>query len=235
MKKIASIVILFILTSCYSQTKEKKGAPTPLIPKEDYSSYLKKVITKRNQFQKVYKSVDSKKKKVLIIEARQYLIKTISQGVFPYWYGTEWDFNGMTKIPRKGKIACGYFITTILEDIGFNIPRIKWAQSASEVFIKKLAPNTIKRFTNTSIQDIEQYLLKSGDGLYIVGLDNHTGYILVNNKIAKFIHSSYYQPEIGVMAEDIDTWNPLRDSNYRIIGKLMSDNMIKHWINYSTF
>ncbi len=140
-----------------------------------YSILIKEIITKRDAFMFEYENSNSIKKDSIILDARNYLIHTMATELFPYWYGTKWDFNGTTRIPRKGRIACGYFVTNVLTDVGFNIPRIKWAQSASEVFIKKLANNKVKRFTNEQIANVEKYLINSGNGLYLVGLDNHTG------------------------------------------------------------
>ncbi len=150
--------------------------------------------------------------------------------LFPYWYGTKWDFNGITRTPKKGKIACGYFITNTLTDVGFHIPRIKWAQSASEVFIKKLAKNQIKRFTNKPIATVKKHLINAGSGLYLVGLDSHTGFIYVNKDKVRFVHADYYEPEKGVVSEKIDSYSPIAHSKYRIIGKLMSDEMMASWI-----
>ena len=38
----------------------------------------------------------------------------LTDKIFPYWYGTDWDFNGTTQKPNEGKIACGYFVTCLL-------------------------------------------------------------------------------------------------------------------------
>ena len=78
-------------------------------------------------------------------------------------------------------------------------------------------------------------MLTTGDGLYVVGLAIHVGFIIVKNKSIKFVHSNYYKPEIGVMKEDINSKNPFKDSNYRIIGKLMSDEMVIRWINNTAY
>ncbi|MEI6509209.1 MAG: hypothetical protein WCO54_12050, partial [Bacteroidota bacterium] len=220
MRAILSIIILLGISFCYSRSEKK-----------DYALFLQEVIAKKNDYKRLYVNADVSAKDSIITVARAYLINTISNDIFPYWYGTKWDFNGTTRTPQQGKIACGYFVTTILEDVGFKIPRVKWAQSASEVFIKKLAPNNIKRFSNRPIAEIENYLLTTGDGLYVVGLDIHVGFIIVKNKSINFVHSNYYKPEIGVMKEDINSKNPFKDSNYRIIGKLMSDEMVLNWIN----
>jgi len=196
----------------------------------EYTTFLKKVLIRRTEFAALYNNSDTAKKKIIIIDARKYLFNTITVDVFPYWFGTKWDFNGTTRTPKQGSIACGYFVTNVLTDVGFNIPRIAWAQSASEVFIKRLALNSIKRFSNRSISEVESYLLKTGDGLYLVGLDQHVGFVVVKNDETKFVHSNYYLSRSYVMSEDIDSFNPLNNSNYRVIGKLLSDDMIKNWI-----
>ncbi len=204
---------------------------SPQPPEEStYPEILENIAIKRTEYQTQYHSADSITKNSLIKSARAYLLKTVSNEVFPMWHGTPWDFNGTTRTPRKGKIACGYFVNNVITDLGFNIPRVKWSQSASEVFIKKLAPNNIKRFSNKPIEDIKSYLHKSGDGLYVVGLDIHVGFILVKGNSIKFIHSSYYQPDIGVLEEDLIAGNPIGDSDYRVIGKLLSDEMMVNWI-----
>ncbi len=177
-----------------------------------------------------YSESDSTGRDSIIIAARDFLIKALTEEVFPSWYGTKWGFNGTTRTPREGRIACGFFVTNILTDVGFNIPRIKWAQSPSEIFIKKLSFGNVDRFSNVPILTIEKYLKKSGNGIYLVGLDCHTGFIFVNNDEIRFIHADYYEPEKGVVSEKINSNSPIADSRYRVIGKLMSDKMIINWI-----
>ncbi|RYD70663.1 MAG: hypothetical protein EOP53_25020, partial [Sphingobacteriales bacterium] len=61
-------------------------------------------------------------------QVQDFIYSNISKKMPGYWDGTVWDFNGTTRKPGEGSIACGYFITTILEDIGLKISRIKMAQ-----------------------------------------------------------------------------------------------------------
>jgi len=198
--------------------------------KKDYPTLLSEILLKQDEFKKAYNNSSAEGKKAIIEEARTYLFDAIVTDVFPQWYGTQWDFNGTTRTPKDGKIACGYFVTNVLTDVGFNIPRIKWAQSASEVFIKRLAPNDIKRFSNRPLSEVESHLKNAGNGLYLVGLDSHVGFIVVKRGRISFVHSNYYQREKGVMSEEINSKNPLNDSSYRVIGKLFSDEMIENWI-----
>lgn len=219
MKFLYLFLVLFSFSSCQSQSANK-----------DYSALKVEINTKKEKLQSAYSRADELRKSEIVKETKNYLVKIISTEVFKQWYGTKWDFNGTTRTPKKGEIACGYFVTTVLEDVGFNIPRIKWAQSASEFFIKKLAPNNLKRFTDKPLSEVKKYLISAGDGLYLVGLDTHVGFVLVEGKTISFIHSNYYYPDLGVMKENITTKNPLSDSHYRIFGKLMTDEMVINWL-----
>lgn len=223
MKKLMFLFIIIIIISCKAQEEK------------NYATFLKEINAQQTSFKAKYIVANTLQKKNIITEAKDYITKKIGSELFPYWYGTPWDFNGMTRTPKKGKIACGYFVTNILTDVGFNIPRVKWAQSASEVFIKKLSYGNLKRFSNKPISTIEKHLLDKGDGLYLVGLDSHTGFIYVTDNTIRFIHADYYEPQIGVVSEKIDSNSPINDSKYRIIGKLMSDEMIIAWINNKRF
>ena len=228
MRNFGLLFLLGLLISCFFVEKEEV---TEKIILKEYSVVLKSIKIERQSFQSKYKSANSIQKEVILKKAKKYLFKTLSKDIFPQWYGTAWDFNGTTRTPKKGKIACGYFVTNTLTDVGFNIPRIKWAQSASEVFIKKLAPTKdIVRFSNKPLAKVIAYFKKKGDGLYLVGLDSHTGFVVVNKDKINFVHANYYQREIGVMSEDISTKNPFGDSKYRVIGKLLSDKMVENWI-----
>ncbi len=195
-----------------------------------YTNEIKTIETHRAEILNAYENADSIAK-ILIVEAtRNYLISKLAIKIFPPWFGTPWGFYGDTRTPQKGTIACGYFVTNILSDIGFKIPRIKWAQSASEVFILILSEKKVKRFRNKPLKDVEDYIISQGEGVYLVGLDIHVGFIIYQNNKMNFIHSNYYQPGAVVVSQDINTNSPLADSKYRIIGKLFSDKMIENWI-----
>jgi len=177
-----------------------------------------------------FQEASDEEKKGIVIEAREYLFSQLTNEIFPSWYGTAWDFNGVTQVPNEGHIACGYFVTTTLQDAGFDVPRIKWAQMASENMITKATPH-VTRFSNASMEEIETWLASQEDALYMVGLDNHTGFVCKKGNQMKFIHSSPYNELGGVISESIDTHNPLAVSGYRVFGKILHDEMIVKWLN----
>lgn len=219
MKRILAILLFFFSCNSFGQSHY-----------ENYLELHKEILLKKDSLHNVYNRVTLTGKDSVIDNTRKFLFDIIANDIFPYWYGTPWDFNGHSKIPQQGTIACGYFVTTVLLDAGFNVPRIKWAQSASGVFIKKLAPNNLQRFSNKPISAIEKYLKNAGPGLYVVGLDSHVGFIVVKNDSIQFVHANYYEPDIGVMSQEIDSKNPLKDSKYHIIGKLLTDEMVINWL-----
>lgn len=200
-----------------------------------YDELILSVHQKQLELGNIYKKTSSIKQKDSIIHmAEFYIFKTIANEFFTQWYGTPWSFYGQTRIPKYGSIACGYFVTTVLYDAGFDIPRVEWAQLASEVFIKRFSED-IKRFRNEPIENIKNYVLKKSNGLYVVGLDCHVGFVFKYNNTVKFIHSNYYQPEIGVMSQDFEGSNPLDDSSYVVLGKILSKSAMIKWLTHSKF
>lgn len=174
------------------------------------------------------RALAAKSKDSIVACAQRYILTSIAH-IFNHWYGTRWSFYGQTRTPKQGSIACGYFVTTVLYDAGFKIPRVQWAQLASEVFIKKMSTD-IKRFHAAPIENIEKYVAQKSDGLYIVGLDCHVGFILKYNNSIRFIHSSYYNHGMGVVAENLAGHNPLDDSKYVVTGKILDNKAIVQWL-----
>lgn len=155
----------------------------------------------------------------------------LTNKIFPYWYGTDWNFNGTSQKPNEGSIACGYFVTTTLRDIGVDINRVKLAQCASEEMIKKLvSEDNIYRFSNKNIQEFEKTLKEKGNGIYVVGLDHHTGFLYLSEEGNYFIHSSGARP-FKVVKEKLAESSLLIKSKYRIAGKLSSDKqLLNNWV-----
>jgi hypothetical protein len=66
--------------------------------------------------------------------------------------------------------------------------------------------------------------LKKEAGLYIVGLDCHTGFLYNDGNEVYFIHASYATPKI-VIKEKAKESGILIASKYRVIGKV---NFLRH-------
>ncbi len=225
LKLIPLVLLCFILSGCFENKVEVKGK-MHLPP---YADLIASVEEQRAAFQNEYEEADESDQIAIEEEASVYLLEKITHDFFDQWYGTEWDFNGTTRTPRKGKIACGYFITTVLSDAGFKIPRVKWAQQASEYYITRMTTE-VKRFSNQTPEYMKNYFLKNADGLYVVGLDSHVGFVYKSGDEVTFTHASYYNPKIGVQTEELDGDNPFAKSAYRVVGRILNREMIRKWI-----
>ncbi|MFT3681627.1 MAG: hypothetical protein QM791_15255 [Ferruginibacter sp.] len=150
--------------------------------------------------------------------SKERLIKFICDSLMPCWYGTPWDFNGTSTQPGTGSIACGYFVTTVLQDAGVTINRSKMAQCASSILVEKTC-TAIERYSNKTIEHFVNGVKLKGKGLYITGLDAHTGFIYNDGREVYFIHSSIYPPRTVVKEKALES-AALRYTKFRMIGMI---------------
>lgn len=234
MAKPATIYVLMLLVgamaACKNTPAQNLPAATNALP--DYDSLRTTIEEKRVAYHNQYEHAnDSAGRLAVIKNARGYITGQLLNGLLPQWYGTPWAFEGTTTLPRNGQIACGYFVTTVLQHAGFNLPRVKWACVPSETLIKAITDKrNIKHYINTEAANVEAGIKASGPGIYIVGLDMHVGFIVNTGSEISFVHSNYYEPATGVMSQPLNSINPLRDSNYRVVGKILNDEMVRRWI-----
>ena len=186
--------------------------------------------------EKFHQSQSSQEKTQLLYDAAKTLNHILYDKLFPYWYGTPWSFEGHTSVPNQGEIACGYFVSTLLEDAGFNLNRYKVAQQGAEQIVKILvSENQISRFRNLNLEEFVAAVILQGPGFYVVGLDFHIGFILHQNNEVFFIHSNYTYP-FGVVKERALNSIALSNSNYYILGKITSNlELMTKWLEGKTF
>jgi hypothetical protein len=199
---------------------------------QHYARLLTKIESERVALAQRYQQAISEAERAQIVaQAREALTRSIYTEIFPSWYGTGWDFNGTTEVPRQGKIACGYFVSTVLRDVGWRVQRARLAQQASENIILSLTEEPyIKRFRRTAIADFVKAVKEWGPGIYVVGLDIHTGFIVNDGDEVYFVHSSYVDPFMVVKETAVDS-KILQTSAYRVLGKIIADGeLIKSWL-----
>lgn len=154
----------------------------------------------------------------------------LSNEIIPFWYGMKWDFNGYSAIPNKGKIACGYFVSNTLKDMGIQLNRFRLAQQnpknqAKSIVIDTLNLIRIIKQTDTNYDIIYKNLSK---GFYFVGLDCHVGYFYYCHEKPFFIHSDYIGGK--VIIERADTSEAFISNQYwfsKISGNVA---LMKSWI-----
>jgi hypothetical protein len=211
---IISGIVLFIIsgTAQTSLTSYSQNKIAVISARENF----KKQIQKTSERDSVYKA------------AGAYLHAILKDEMIPAWYGTVWDFFGTSETPGKGKIACGYFVSTTLRDAGFQLNRYKMAQLHSFDEVSSLSGNS---FNTTTLDSLHCYLKREGEGLYILGLDNHVGYISFERGTAWFIHSNYLSP--ACVTKELMYLSPaiLSSTHYKIGAITTNIGLMKKWVN----
>lgn len=197
---------------------------------QDYNQVKTKITALQLNLSQKYQAADSLQKDSLILSTKTQLFNILVKEIFPCWYGTKWDYNGTTEIPKEGTIACGYFVTTTLRDLGFDLNRYKYAQMASESMILKFTTQ-VKRFSEMEDTVFLNYFEKFPSGIFIVGLDSHTGFIVKDKTEILFIHAVKYEELDGVVKQDLKEEDNLALlSSYKIVGEILHEDMIRKWL-----
>jgi hypothetical protein len=219
----------FLFISCFSNSEKnsfKSGSPKTdsLQIKLDINNYP---VVKANIRKRVVDGSPSSQN----TDFSKLFTVIVTDSIIPYWYGTKWNFYGNTQTPQTGTIACGYFVTTVLRDAGCPINRVKLAQYAAEKIVTELVnKKLIKRYSNVTLDKFIADIKQQGQGLFIIGLDNHVGFILNDDLGVWFIHSSFVSPGC-VAKQDASVNGILNASKYRITGKISADEMfLARWV-----
>lgn len=164
-----------------------------------------------------------------IATAKSFLYRQLTKHIWPAWYGTDWDFNGISNTPGEGQIACGYFVSTTLKHVGFRLNRYRLAQQAASDICEALAPD-MYRFS--SLEALEKHVQsQQGEQLYVLGLDYHVGFIQQKDSSYSFTHSSYYDP-VQVTNEQFNASAALEYSSVYVLASLFEkDELVKKWLS----
>lgn len=144
------------------------------------------------------------------------------------WVGTPYGFFGMSDEPGDGAIACGFFVSTLLEHAGFDVRRIELGRQPSEYIVQTLVDEAnIERFHGVPQTTVVQRAVTGGPGIYLVGLDTHTGFLVHDAHSVRFCHASSRKDK-EVVCEPARISPSLR-SNYTVMGKL-GERATRAWL-----
>ncbi|MDG2400666.1 MAG: hypothetical protein P8M04_08830 [Akkermansiaceae bacterium] len=248
MKKLRRLFILLILAgSAYAgwnyrdllinfyQKKIAKNVPPKEMPQPDpkrYQKLISELEERRLDLSKRYSRARTAREISDVVAESQRTLERMLPAMMRCWLGTPWDFNGICQTPGSGKIACGYFVSTLLRDAGFGVERIRLAQQPSQYIIGTFISK--KMMTIRAGQNYDTFVDQAkerGPGIHIVGLDNHVAFVVIPESGGiRFIHSSGAHP-FCVVDEDRSEAGSLQRSNYRVIGNLTrSPEVIHGWL-----
>jgi len=192
-------------------------------------SFAADVGPQREPYADVVASLESRRRRLTeVSEARSVLRDAIIDDLLPRWTGTPWAFYGDADEPGVEPVACGYYVSGILRDAGLRVERQRLAQQAAEHIIQTFVPEErIRRFRDASAADVVAHVAQR-DGVWIVGLDFHVGFLVAEEGVVRFCHSTFVDAE-GALCED-PLASPGFVSRYRVVGELLGDDVVRGWI-----
>jgi hypothetical protein len=203
--------------------------PLVVKPAPDAARYeeLKGEATRwRKDLSAKYTKARTKEEKDRVIAETRSFLETLLPEMMRCWLGTTWDFHGTAETPGKGKIACGYFVATVLRDAGFQVDRYKLARQPSQNIIRSFLPaDAMTLRVGVPYETFASEVASAEPGIRIIGLDSHVAFLVTRPDGFRFIHSSGSKPWC-VVDEGRDDADVLRRSNYRVHGLLTGDRAV---------
>jgi hypothetical protein len=195
-----------------------------------YDDLRRAATADRDQIAGAVRHAPRAHRKRLFKDLEQKLLKRID-GLHRAWLGTRWGLGPpQTQRPGQGKVNCGLFVALVLKHAGFNLPIWKFNRQASRDGTRSLAPRrAIRYFHNAPMKRFLTTVRKMGPGLYVIGLDFHTGFLRQTDTDLRFIHASYITGR--VMVEPAATAEPIVTARYRVVGKILQPNMLRAWLS----
>ncbi len=206
----------------------------PEKPKPDpakYATLTAELERWRTDLAKRHAKARTADEKAVVEKDARIILENALPAMMRCWLGTKWDFNGTAKGPGEGKIACGYFVATVLKDAGFKVDRYQLAQQPSGNILRTFLPKDSCALTVG--EDFKAFAASVGSrepGVYVIGLDTHVAFIVVRDGGFRFIHSSGSRPWC-VVDESPDEAGVLQRSSWRMLGNLTAEPaVIRHWL-----
>lgn len=210
-------------------------------PSEDFDTTLARIEKTRSDLARRYTAARTPKaRRALKAEARAFVVRALTEDIFPAWLGTPWHMgkDDDAAVPhQKGKrVSCSYFVTAALQNAGLVLDdRRRWAESAALHIQRSLAPRRVDlhRYFSIPPTELAARLSELPRGLYVIGLNCHVGFVRVAPDGVWFIHSDYVEPEVGVRVEPLATSAAILNSQptgYWVTPLFQDDRLIGHWL-----
>lgn len=176
-----------------------------------------------------YDELKSETAELRVAQSSDVDLTGVFDALTQHWMGTTWGLGlPQSDTPGVGKINCGTFVGTILSHLGVNVNVKKLQRQPSELIIKTFVRGRdIVRFRNRPTDEFVARVAALGDGVYIIGLDFHVGFLRVRDGEVRFVHASYVTHT--VVDELASEAEPIRSSKYRVVGKIFDAKMMRDW------
>lgn len=208
-------------------TQAQPRVPDP----ERYEFLVAELARWRGELAGHYRKARNEEQRKSIEQDARVIVELIMPEMMRCWIGTDYDFNGISEKPGEGPIACGYYVSTVIRDAGFQVNRYKLAQQPSQNIIRTFVTGDNSQLrVNQDYEKYANWVENRKPGIYIVGLDTHVGFIVVDRDGMKFLHSSGID-RTGVVEETRDDALALKWSRWRMLGHFSGEpEVMKKWL-----
>lgn len=210
------------------------SAPPDPPTAEDYTDALSRIEARRKRLASALAAARTEPGRHAVLEqARAYFLRAVTHDLFPAWMGTPWAMNGTAERPGAEPIACGYFVATILRDAGVELRRVRFGQATALRIQEATRPPTreVHRFFSIPPAALAERIAALGDGLYVIGLNVHVGFVRVDDGDVRFVHSSY--TDDVVVDEPLATAAAIANSQpagYFVSELMSTDAAVERWL-----
>lgn len=160
--------------------------------------------------------------------ARRLLDTAIGDELAPAWVGTRYSFSGQSRRPFSGSVACGHWITALLEDAAIPVDPDLGALASARIVRTLAGRDATTWLSDRSPGVLVNQVRSTGDGLYLLGLDTHVGLLRVRGSDVDFCHAAGSWPR-AVLCEPAGSSPSLR-SRVHVWGPLLSDRAVDAWL-----
>jgi len=225
------------LVGAFERLSKSRREAIPVPDPEAYTILSDDLETHRKRLGLAFTHAGDDRERAAILGQARALLESSLPRLMRCWLGTPWDFNGTAHEPGAGKVACGYFVSSVLQDAGFRVEWGPLAQQPSQNILGTFLPQEeMKIRVEMEYENFLSELTGAGAGVYIVGLDSHVAFLVVSGKDEiRFIHSSGARPWC-VVDESRDEAHVLRSSRYRVSGNITANGeVLRNWLLGSSF
>jgi hypothetical protein len=197
-------ILLFCLAACRPAPERDAETPEPAPVVEAtrevrFDAAVGRIAARRAELAADYAAARTEAARAEVrAEARAYLIEAIRGDLFPLWLGTPWGLGRNSTATRPHQpgmtVGCSYFVTSILGNAGFTLDdRYRFAQAPALDIQKSLArgDRAVRRFLSIPATELEEKVATLADGLWLIGLSNHVGWVVVADGEVRFVHASW--------------------------------------------
>jgi hypothetical protein len=209
-------------------TVRKSPQPDP----ETYAVLVSELQRWRNDLAARHQRARNDEERAAVERDARIILEQTLPAMMRCWLGTPYDFNGTAAKPGGGRIACGYYVATVLMDAGFRVDRYQLAKQPAENILRSfLEKDACTLSVGKPYDAFAADLGKADPGIYLVGLDTHVAFAIPGAEGGfRFIHASGSNPWC-VVDEGRDEALVLQRSNWRMLGNLTADGgVIRRWL-----